>query len=387
MAVASNFRGVFVRSTQGPRRLLPIMDLYILKEMAGPFAFGLGAFLLFQFINFFFISADFVINKGAPVFLVLRYLVFRVPLTLSQAFPFATLFGALLAFGRLTADNEIAAMRTSGIPFARIIRLPMIAGILIFAFSYIVNETVAPRATDLSTRTFYQMIYKTATLPIEPNLFRQDPATGKVFYVGSVDPDGKTMHKVVIYEPNHIGSMMVITTAQDAQIEGTELVLINPVTTKLKQNGAFDGSVTSKDAHIALPLGDSAQQFLSNAFNDPYAMDSKRLADDIKFRKASGQGGGDLSAREITLAQKLAYPFASFIAILVAVPLAVRFGKKGRTMGIALSIIVFFVYFIMGSMAAAFGRNGAIVDPYVAAWLPNIVMLIAGGYLIYTEDR
>ncbi|MGB8265085.1 MAG: LptF/LptG family permease [Candidatus Velthaea sp.] len=386
MAVASNVRGVLVRSTQGPRRMLPIMDLYILREMAGPFAFGLGAFLLFQFINTFFLSADFVINKGAPIFLVLRYLVFRIPLTLPEAFPFAVLFGALLAFGRLTADNEISAMRTSGIPFARIIRLPLIAGMLVFAFSYFVNETLTPSATDLSTRTFYQMIYKTATLPIEPNIFRQDPSTGRQFYVGSVDPDGKTMHKVMIYEPDRIGAMIIITTAQTASVSGTELILNHPITIKIKPNGAFDGSVSSNDAHIALPLGDTAQQFLSGAFNDPYAMDSKRLAEDIKFRKASGQGGGELAAREITLAQKLAFPFASFIAVLVAVPLAVRFGKKGRTMGIALSIVVFFAYFLLLSMSAAFGRNNTI-DPYVAAWLPNVLMLLAGAYLIYTEDR
>jgi len=386
MAVASNLGGAFARSRPGPRRMMPIMDLYILKEMAGPFAFGLGAFLLFQFINFFFLSADFIINHGAPVFLVLRYLIFRVPLTASTAFPFATLFGALLAFGRLTADNEIAAMRTSGIPFARIIRMPLIAGALIFAFSYYVNETVAPASTDLSTRTFYQMVYKTASLPIEPNIFRQDPATGRVFYVGSVDPDGHTMHDAMIYEPNRLNAMIVITSAASASVDGNELILKDAHVTKIKPNGAVDGVVTGKDVRVGLPLGDTIQQFTSDAFNDPYAMNSKRLAEDIKFRKMSGQGGGELASREITLAQKLAYPFASFIAVLVAVPLAVRFGKKGRTMGIALSIIVFFIYFIMGSASAAFGKND-VIDPYVAAWLPNVLMLLAGGLLIYTEDR
>jgi lipopolysaccharide export system permease protein len=386
MAVASNLGGAYARSRPGPRRFLPIMDLYILKEMAGPFAFGLGAFLLFQFINFFFLSADFIINHGAPVFLVLRYLIFRVPLTASTAFPFATLFGALLAFGRLTADNEVAAMRTSGIPFARIIRMPLIAGALIFAFSYYVNETVAPASTDLSTRTFYQMIYKTASLPIEPNIFRQDPATGRQFYVGSVDQDGRTMHNVLIYEPSKLNSMIVITGAQSAVVDGTELILKDARITKIKPNGGVDATFFNRDVHVSLPLGDTIQQFTSDAFNDPYAMNSKRLAEDIRFRKMSGQGGSDLAAREITLAQKLAYPFASFVAILVAVPLAVRFGKKGRTMGIALSIIVFFIYFIMGSAAAAFGKNN-VIDPYVAAWLPNVLMLLAGGLLIYTEDR
>ena len=60
-------------------------------------------------------------------------------------------------------------------------------------------------------------------------------------------------------------------------------------------------------------------------------------------------------------------PFASFIAVLIALPLAVRFGKKGRTLGIALSIVaLFFVpHDIFVAVGAAFGKNGAL-DPWVA---------------------
>jgi lipopolysaccharide export system permease protein len=64
----------------------------------------------------------------------------------------------------------------------------------------------------------------------------------------------------------------------------------------------------------------------------------------------------------------------------------VKFGKKGRTLGIALSIVVLFVYYVLGAMSAAFGSNNAL-DPYVAAWLPNVIMAAAGGFLIFSEDR
>ena len=74
--------------------------------------------------------------------------------------------------------------------------------------------------------------------------------------------------------------------------------------------------------------------------------------------------------------------FGGFIAL----PLALRFGKRGKTLGIALSIIAFFVYYLMVSAAAAFGRNGAL-NPYLAAWLPNIVMGTAGALLLLLEER
>jgi lipopolysaccharide export system permease protein len=70
----------------------------------------------------------------------------------------------------------------------------------------------------------------------------------------------------------------------------------------------------------------------------------------------------------------------------VALPLALRFGKRGKTLGIALSIIAFFVYYLMVSAASAFGRNGAL-NPYLDAWLPNLIMGTAGALLLLLEER
>src|SRR5947209_11374406 len=143
----------FARAAPPRLRLLPILDSYVLKEVAGPFAFALAAFFLFWFANIFGLAADYIVNKGAPIFLVLRFLVFRMPQATPMAFPFACLFGTLLGMGRLAADNEISALRTSGVSFFRIIRLPLIAGVLIAYGAFQVNEKIAPVATDLSTRS------------------------------------------------------------------------------------------------------------------------------------------------------------------------------------------------------------------------------------------
>ncbi|MBV8656111.1 MAG: hypothetical protein JO160_08695, partial [Candidatus Eremiobacteraeota bacterium] len=64
---------------------LPILDAYLLREMVGPFLFAFSAFLLFWALNIFFLAADYIINQHAPFFLVLRFVVFRVP----QAIPMA----------------------------------------------------------------------------------------------------------------------------------------------------------------------------------------------------------------------------------------------------------------------------------------------------------
>jgi len=380
-------RPTFARAAPPRVPGLRILDSYVLKEVTGPFTFALAAFFLFWFANIFVLAADYLVNKGAPVFLVLRFLVFRVPQATPLAFPFACLFGTLLGFGRLAADNEINAMRTSGVSFFRIIRLPLFAGAAVAIGSFLINEHVAPVATDLSTRSFYQILYRSQTLPIEPNIFRADPSTGDEFYIGSVSADGKTMQNVEIYQPGRTSPFPQILAAKTAHIDGTQIVLEHAVQTRINAEGQVSAvSIMASEVRLSLPMGDNGQNFLSSSFNDTYTMNTTQLARDIKFRKQTGQGGTDLAVRELTLGTKYAYPFAAFIAVILAVPLAVRFGKKGRTLGIVLSIVGLFVYYAMVAIAGAFGKNGAL-DPYLAAWLPNIITAAAGGFLIWQEDR
>jgi LPS export ABC transporter permease LptG len=369
-----------------PLPRLPLLDSYLIRELAGPFVFALGAFLLFWFLNIFFLAADYIINAHAPFFLVLRFLIFRVPQSTPYAFPFACLFATLLAFGRLTADNEITALRTAGVAFSRICRTPVILGALAFAFAYLVNDTVVPRAVDLSTRTFYQIVYHTAALPIVPQIFRRDDATGNVFYVGQVEADHRTMDNVMIFQNATNSPYKEVINAETATVDGSILTLKHPRVTKFKRDGALDGYALPDQMTIGLPLGEALDQFASAANNDDFTLNSKQLSSEIKAMEATGQGGSTLDVRKITLAQKLSFPFASFIAVVIALPLAVRFGRKGRTLGIALSIILFFVYFILMSAFVALGRNGAL-NPYLSAWIPNVIMGAVGAYLIWRVEH
>jgi lipopolysaccharide export system permease protein len=362
------------------RLRVPIMDLYVVKELTGPFLFSLGAVLLFWFVNIFFLAADYIINAHASVFLVLRFLLFRIPQSTPWAFPFASLFATLLAFSRLAADNELVAMRTSGIPFLRICMTPLALGLAMFGLSYYINDTVTPKAVELSTRTFYQIIYHTSELPVLPEFFRKDDTTGRVFYVGDIAADHKTLMHVMIFEPAVVTPFRQVTNAETADIEGQGLHLHNARVTRFKPTGEFNGGTVVKDLIVGLPIGENVDQFLNTANADAYTMNSKQLAAQIKAMQSTGTGGQSLDSLKITLAQKLALPFSSFVAVLIGLPLATVFGKKGRTLGIALSILLFFAYYLLMSAFGALGKNAA-MDPYLAAWIPNIVMAIGGVFL------
>ncbi|HEX8808750.1 MAG TPA: LptF/LptG family permease [Xanthobacteraceae bacterium] len=303
-----------------------------------------------------------------------------------MAFPFASLFAGLLAMGRVMGDNEITAMRTSGIPVWRIALTPLIFGFAMFLVAYGMNEYIAPASVDISTRTFYQIIYHTDSLPVEPQFFRKDPDNGNVFYVNQVLPDNKTMEGVQVFKLGRFGVFAETLQARTAVVQNTRLALQDVIDTRYNSDGFMTSQQHVKQILIGLPLAETAAQFMSTQNSDPWAMSSKNLSAQVKALQAQGIGGSALGSLQINLANKLAWPFASFIGVVLAIPLAMRFGKRGRTLGIAMAILAFFVYFLMTSAFAALGRNGKI-DPVLAAWLPNIIMGGSGLVLLWLEEH
>ncbi len=364
----------------------PILDVYVLNEMVGPFLFFFAAFFLFWALNIFFLAADYIVNQHAPLMLVAKFVVFRMPQAIPMAFPFASLLAALLAMSRLMADSEITAMRTSGIPILRIARAPLLFGVAMFVIAWTSNEFVAPPSVDISTRSFYQIIYHTDALPVEPQLFRKDSATGTVYYVTQVAPDNKSMDDVQIYKPAHGSDLSETLQAKSATVDGNVLVLHDAIATTFDANGGFVSQERVDGVRIGLPLGETMADFVSTTTNDPWTMNSAKLGAEVNALKTQGIGGTALGSLEINLADKLSWPFGSLVAIVVAIPLALRFGKRGRMLGVGLGVIAFVVYYLLTSAMSAFGRTGTI-DPYVAAWIPNVLMAVAGTILFWMEER
>jgi len=365
---------------------LPLLDSYILHEFLGPFVIAFLLFFLFWGFNIFFLSAKFILTQNAPLFLVLRYVLFRVPQSIPMAFPFAALFATLLGVGRLMADNEVNAIRTSGTSLWRLSLTPLLFGFATFLFAWGMNEFVATRAVDLSTRTFYQIIYHTSALPVEPQFFRKDPSTNTVFYVSRVLADGKTMEGVQIFKPGRSGYWNETIQAKNATIDGPTLVLNGVILSFYNPQGYLTSQVDRSQATVGLPLAENAAEFMSGETSDAWTMNSKQLRERVQALRAQGVGGEALGNLELNLADKLALPFSALVAVLLALPLAIIFGKKGRLMGMALSVIAFFAYYMLLEAGAALGSTGR-MSPYLAAWLPNIIFGGVGLALLWYEEH
>ena len=364
---------------------VPILDRYIVRAMVPWFLFAIGAFLLFWAFNIFFIAADYLVNGHAPVLLVLRFVIYRIPQATPMAFPFASLFAGLLAMGTLMGNNEITAMRASGISVWRITLGPLLFGIAAFAVCYGLNERVVPVLVDLSTRSFYQIIYHTDALPAEQQFFRKDTATETVYYVTQVLADNITLNGVQVFQAAKTEPFSRTYQAKTATLLAHTVVLHDAVESRYDAHGMLILQKKAGDVTIALPGGESANEFLSSVNSDSWTMSSGRLKEQIAALQSQGIGGTALGVLRVNLANKLAWPFACIVGVLLAVPLAVRFGNRGRSLGAAMAVLAFFLYYLMVTAASAFGRTG-FMDPYLAAWSPNLLMLFAGVTMLWLED-
>ena len=122
-------------------RLLP---RYIARELVLPFIFALGIIVFILFINFFLRAVDRFLGKGLDLFTILEYLFLTLAWIVALAVPMAVLIATLMSFGRLSEDNEINALRSSGISFLTILRPALVFGAAVCLLLIIFNTRILP---------------------------------------------------------------------------------------------------------------------------------------------------------------------------------------------------------------------------------------------------
>ena len=100
---------------------MKLVTSYILKEHFLPFFYALLIVIFLLFTNFLLRAVDRFLGKGLPLNIILEYLLLNTAWIMALAAPVAVLVATLMAFGRFSEDNEITALRSSGISFARIL--------------------------------------------------------------------------------------------------------------------------------------------------------------------------------------------------------------------------------------------------------------------------
>ncbi|MFZ0389431.1 MAG: LptF/LptG family permease, partial [Calditrichia bacterium] len=148
-----------------------ILARYIIKEHLGPFLFSL-AVIMFVFVTKFIVQyIGKIFGKGLSLFTILEIVYLNLAWMLALAVPMAVLVAALMAFGRLSADNEITILKSSGIGLYKIIRPAIILAILLTLAMFWFNDRVLPEYNHRARLLFTSISRKKPTLQLEEGIF------------------------------------------------------------------------------------------------------------------------------------------------------------------------------------------------------------------------
>lgn len=356
---------------------MKVIDRYILREMLGPFFVGVIGFIMVLVVDLLFTMADLIINRGVPLWAVLKLMVYKLPSLLVMTFPVSTLFGTAMALGRFGKDNELTALRTSGISLFRISVPILLFGLLVSGFSFITNELIVPQANHVSSNIIRQIIYKQPLPDVKENVFFKD-AQNRYFFASRVDAKNKRMDKVMVYELVPDGYPRVIL-AGSATFTGRIWELKDGVVHNYDEKGflKYEATFTSMNINIADDVLNFSQQ------KEYEAMDRSELAGMIKVM---GKGGADTKILLTELYLRYSIPLTCFVFALIGIPLSISSPRQGQTWGLIVTIVLMFTFYVFASVFRSLGRGGILV-PSLAAFTPQITFVIIGLALLYHEGN
>ncbi len=150
---------------------MKILYRYIIKEHIGPFVMGLAVIMFILLMNFLVKFIGQIFGKGLSALTIAKLIVFNLPWMFALAVPMATLVAVLMAFGRLSSDNEITILKSSGISLYRIIRPALYAAAVLMLGMILFNDRILPEANHQAKLMLRAIRQKKPTLQLEPNIF------------------------------------------------------------------------------------------------------------------------------------------------------------------------------------------------------------------------
>jgi lipopolysaccharide export system permease protein len=178
---------------------MKILYRYIFWEHVGPFFFGLVVIMFVLVMDFILEVLNLIIGKGLNAFVILQVFVLNLAWMLALAVPMAVLISTLMAFGRLSQDNEITALRSSGVSIYRLILPPLVASFFLAGGMAVFNDRVLPELNHQARLLMTDIHQKRPTWNLKENVFI-DEIPGYHILIKKIDPHTNDVQGVTIYD-------------------------------------------------------------------------------------------------------------------------------------------------------------------------------------------
>ena len=360
-----------------------LLDRYIGRQLLVTAVFAVIVLSVVLVLgNVFKKLLDLLVTQNAPPSLIFSFIAYVLPFSLTFTIPWGFLTSVLLVFGRLSAENELTALRASGVSIPRLCVPVWVLGVMCTFICLWINLDVAPKA---------QAEMKESLLNIATSnplaLFGSDRVIeefgGSKIYVEKTD--GKNMSNIHIYSLDDDGSLKDVTFARSGTLSVEDMPVNLPDGSVEMEKKIilryFQGRFEKRDDKYP----DSVARWMTGITvrEGSISISLKELYE--KKRKVGGVGTmamADLLKTEkpeaaVELNKRLSNALATLAFALLAVPLAITAQRKETSVGFAISLAIglsYYLFFFIADMA----RSKPKWHPELLVWVPNLVFLIIG---------
>ncbi len=391
---------------------MKILYRYIIAEHVGPFVFAVFTATLVLLLARIFKMMELIISKGVGVLTVGELFSYFLPSLLAMTVPMAVMVASLMAFGRLSSDNEITALKSAGVSLYRIIWPVLVVGLVMAVGMYFFIDRVVP-ASNLRFKDLMLSIgMKRPDLELKERVFIQD-FPGYELYIEKMDDRTGEMRNVTIFqmEGGRLKSTIVADRGRVASRNVRGLVVlelydgemheVTPENPDTYRRLRFDKQTVNLEFDSELVRTASAAKGDREMTAAEMRAAVEKLAEGIAMTRAEAvttfieekyqlQQIELLERRKneylVEIYKKTAIPFACAALILVGAPMGVIIRRGGKGAGFSFSIGFFLLYYIMLLAGEAFGDRG-MMPPFLAMWLPNILLTALGVWLLTRAVR
>jgi lipopolysaccharide export system permease protein len=328
-----------------------------------------------------------------------------IPYVLVFALPMGLLTAMLLTFGRLSADQELVAIRGSGISLVALVTPVLLLAVGFSCLSGFINMYLAPKSRTLYKDLLYDLSHMRPTTVLTEGRFVRD-IPPYIIYVGKIK-DGE-LHDILVskLEKGEITLNLRASRAVLVPQEGTNTFLLR----------MFDTSGTALEKGVWQPLtymGESeyplvvpvkrARALKMNEMGIFQLREEARRieqsfaatntlaglsAEDLRARQKSAREplAQLLSPLQVEMHHQIAFSFACLGFTLIGIPLGIRSHRKETSIGVAVALVLVLVYYSFFIFASAIATKSQ-YHPWIFCWIPNFLFQLVGGFLLWRVNR
>jgi lipopolysaccharide export system permease protein len=357
-----------------------LLDRYIFTELLSPFMVSLGALCFVMLTRELLRLVELLVSKGVGLFAVLKVFAHLLPSFLVLTLPIAGIIASITAFGRLSFDKELVAMRAAGLSLLRLARPVFLFAFLVFVLTLWLAQWGQPWSSMNLKKVALNLLRDQLVLALERGTFTE-PIPKMMIYVSDLGEEEEATGIFVSDERNADDPRLIVAQQYRVFIDTST----NQVALRLQ-----DGVIHSKPDQI-----DEFQKIAFSSYDlklslnqSGYTSAEERPSYEMIMEQLAQSQGRDPSAlrRLMEYYKDLAFPTASLVFCILGVPVGIVSKRSGRIGGFAVGVLVVIIYYVL-NIGCEFLVTTAVLSPFAGAWLPNALFSVVTVIWFYKMSR